>query len=326
MDFDYFEQHFKKIDFNSKSQIEQYIGIRTKFNPIEGNYYFGLNYLNNQLTDNRKYHYGIFDFNNTKIFAAVSKVRMGRTQYNRLLDIPICQYVDRENELQFMDLLFDCDYVQQAYISNYNFERLYVNRASKYYRENEYEIADQNFYADVKERLNKKYKNPGRLKIITNGQDYCFRKAELTDKERIFKCFQEWAENKEELHSNILFKNYFSQFNSITQYNLALQYVLMYKEQCIAFVSFIPTLDGYCYQPIQFTIPKTNHSRDETLYRILSQIGELLERLYICELDKLGFKYISYAGSASNNKGLLNNKIQLSSGSIKYYRVFKKSL
>jgi hypothetical protein len=312
-----FEQKFKKINSNSRETIEKFIQLRANENYLDGNYHYSLNYLNNQLTDNHKHFYSLFEFNNDTIFAGVTKVRMGPGQYNRLIEIPISESGNHDNELSFMELLFNSNYIDQAFISKHNLK--YLDK-TKYFSNG---VADYNFYINIVKDLQLKHVNKSRLELVTENKEFYFRETLLSDKEKLFEVFNNWAmSHSEDLHSLTLFKNYFYNFNTLVTYKQLLQYTLTYNNIPIAIVAFIPTLQGYCYQPIQFAYRRDIFLGNDVLYKVLSQIAGILQYLFCKKLYELGFKYISLAGTGGNSKGLLKNKETLAD-CIEYYRILK---
>jgi len=277
----------------------------------------------NTLNSNHNNFLSEFDISGDSVLAIIRRVSLGRAQYYRLTDYPISISGNKDNEDFLFSMMFEDKQVQQAYIPE-----LFLDRIDKTKYIIDEKPSDYNFYSDVAydtERMNNKFKTKYRINMLLNNIEFSFSKIDIGDAQHIASLYCSWSESKEDLHNKVLFRNYFKQFSYLINLGDLLQYCIRYNGKVIALVVFSKMADGYCYKLIQWTYTRNNTpEKSEILDKILSQIGQILHYLYTIELNKIGIKYISCAGSASGNRGLISHKDEIMRNKISYYRIIPR--
>jgi len=313
------EAKLKRINYDSKQIIEDFILPRLEANPLWGIYHYSYNYYYNQLSGKQKNYYCIFEYNGDKILTVIHKVFHMRTAYNRLMGFPYSLANNVDNERVIFDVLFD-EYIEQAYISGVAIDRVDL---AKYKKE---EIVDEDYYINLSNREildNKKYIKGQKVNHFLSDSDFSFRKIELKDKEGIMALYKAWGSHRPEKEPGKLsYQKYLDGFNQLTIYDKLLQYGMFYKDTIIALSTFTPTIEGYCWGNMQWeyrTYDKIVMGNPQ-LSRIVSRSGKILHYLCLVELHKLGMKFMSCSG-AVKEEGLAQHKRETFPHKIEYWLV-----
>jgi hypothetical protein len=315
------EIKLKRINYDSKEEIEQFINKRAEVVPVAGNYHYSACYYYNQLIANTKHQYGILELNSDKLLVIINRVQFMRTDYYRLIDFPISLKGSAENEIEAFDILFNDLVIEQAYVSDIMLDRI---DNSKYKVE---EIVDSDFFVDIDNDTflyRKRYMHHYKILHVINDKNFAIVKAERIHKEDILKLYDTWTTYKiaQGIFSKKLFKNYLGDYNQNVFLDKLLQYVLLYKNQVVALVVFIPTLEGYCQKILEWAY-RGKDIEDERLKWIFTCSGEIIHFLSLHELKKEGIKYMSCAGGAGS-LNLYNHKKNTCPHRIDYYKVRQK--
>ena len=308
----------KKVDLNSKELIHSFIQARAKIEQSLGIYHYSIDPFYNWLSNTGKHFYYVTEFEDDKVITFLNFTQGG---YYRMIEFPYSINNNHIHEKEVFDYAMK-NVAGQAYVSDYTLR--YILDGKTY---DAIEIADTDFYIDLMNDtwlFSNKYKHDNKVNVLEKSGNFDFREINYYDKGQIISLFDTWGKHHD-LHSKLLFRNYFKEFMQINLSHCLLQYGLFYKDKLIALSIFTPTLEYYCQGIIQWSLRKGDFENcDRDLRIALSQIGQIMNYLCLNDLKFKNMRFVSIAGVNGNNTGLINHKKETCQHQISYFKVVNK--
>lgn len=270
---------------------------------------FDMSILYNKLQSPSKIYYKIFNLNNDMIIVFFKKVQFIKTNYNRLLGMPISLNKDSKNERKVFNILRDRKAIKELVISEEECIRHNIDYKCL-------DVAEYDYFYNLKTLESRIDKGSWRSKksITKYKDDLTIRFAKPSDYDGILEVHENWKKDKgEEFRSKNMFKKYFKTFYD----NLDNTIVLQYKEKIIAYEVIDKFSDKFVTKIISNCL--TSRGDYDIPKSISSNISKILMFYSMKLLIENGFDDYSFGGALSQS--LLNFKRTYSTSEFKYYKI-----
>lgn len=316
---------FKRIKYADKPKVEKYYLQKLDEYGIVGVHPYSLNYMYNEMNGNNAHRIFVHTKNKDKIFLAMKRVDMFDIKYNRLIGLPISQKSDYVTVASTINELFDSGLIKEMYVPEHElgFMLHYDSMLEMFI---DVEPVDFDYYTDIEERLpyisRSKYRSKHRINICER-QGAEMRVLGFDDYTQVKQLHEQWVKGKEvdtSVHGGRMFSYFFKNYHKIVNDENLILLGLFYGEQLLGFTLFSKVLDGYAYQLMSQTYNvKTLETADDTLRKVLQDIGQVFYYYIVTKLHSLNIKGFTVAGAAGSKK-LLQYKENMNTGVIKYYK------
>lgn len=238
----------------------------------------------------------------------LKKVRLFQAQYNRMEGLPVSFYGDRDKEMEVLDRIIRCPWVDKVRCSSNEAEVLHSRGI-----ETKEEGTVANFWIDVEEKIRRMERSSWRPRAVLNQvkDELEWRPSEWKDCVDLRSMLCSWMERK---GKDVMFKDLYASIMAAagTQMPDLVKCVLLHQGKIVAFVVYV--LSGGCAHLLMNLSSVMASSGEEEVSKVEYYAGKLSHYFMMKSLLERGVKN-AFLGFGDNPNDPLNTyKRELATG------------